>query len=53
VAYLEGDARLIPEELCTWHMDEVSLIELVPGEVRSTQRGIVKTGGKVVVWPRW
>ena len=52
VPYLEGEARLIPEELCTWHMDEVSLIELVPGEVRRTLQGPVKTGGRVILWPR-
>jgi hypothetical protein len=48
-----SEDRMLPGELCTWRADKVSLIELEPGQVRRGARGTVRSGGRVIIWPRW
>jgi len=50
---LNGEKDIPVGKLCTWRMDEVAMIQLVPGTTRYTRTGPIHEDGYVILWEKW
>lgn len=50
---LNGEKDIAPGQLCFWHMDEIAMIQFVPGTTRFTSAGPVHEDGYVILWEKW
>jgi hypothetical protein len=50
---LNGEKEIPVGQLCTWRMDEVAMIQLIPGTTRYTRGGPVHEDGYVILWEKW
>jgi hypothetical protein len=50
---LNGDTRLLGGQLCTWHTDEISLIEFIDGPTRRGPGGPSRGDGYVIIWEKF
>jgi hypothetical protein len=50
---LNGEKEIPVGQLCTWRMDEVAMIQLVPGNTRYTRTGPIHEDGYVILWEKW
>ena len=50
---LNGERQILPGQLCTWTMDEIAMIQLVPGMTRRDRGRIIREPGYVILWEKW
>lgn len=50
---LNGEKEIPVGQLCTWRMDEVAMIQLMPGTTSYTRTGPIRQAGYVILWEKW